>query len=143
MPKIPIVNPASKQQHTGWYAETCVLPWDLPRIFLQLWSGYICSTYKKLDPLSVSDANFCESLTHTSPIHVADVIIRITYHISMNWNSKIQYNQRYNTRNLGTYVISMPFKWNFVVNGLENIVYLLPREQNQNIKIWIAGNITT
>ena len=58
----------------------------------------------------MSDANFCESLTHTSPIHVADVI-RITYHISMNWNSKIQYNQRYNTRNLGTtYVISMPFK---------------------------------
>ena len=72
MPKIPIVNPASNSTQDDMCAA-----WDLPRIFLQLWSSYICSTYKKLDPLSVSDANFYESLTHTSPIHVADGI-RIT-----------------------------------------------------------------
>ena len=63
----------------------------------------------------------------------------------MNWNFEIQY--RYVIKGIIVleirYIISMPFKRNSVVNGMENSI---PREPNQNIKIkgiWIAGNITT
>ena len=89
MPKIPIVNPASNSTQDDMLRPVCC-PGTYPEFSYNYDQVIFVVPTKKLDLLSVSDANFCESLTHTSPIHVADVI-RITYHISMNWNFEIQY----------------------------------------------------
>ena len=69
MPKIPIVHTASNSTQDDMLRPMCC-PGTYPEFSYNYDQViFVVCTYKKLDPLSGSDANFCESLTH----HISEI----------------------------------------------------------------------